>query len=139
MVFGALFLRGEELVLALELPREVHDAVLANLAGLAVAYLAVKLPARLGLVYVGGAVAPSVLGALGYLPARGVFQKFLDAVDADFLGVDEFAEAAEPLDVVLRVVAVLVAAGGFNQAVLLVKPQRLIRRAYKLCHYTDGV
>ncbi len=53
--------------------------------------------------------------------------------------MDEVPQAAEPLDVVFRVVAVLVAPGGFYEAVLFVKPESLVGCAYQLGNNADWV
>lgn len=118
---------------------EVNDAVVADLAVIAVTYLAVDLPAGLGIVDIGRAFLPPDLGAVGEFPAGGVFKEFLDALDADLLIVDKLADAAYPFDIVLGIVAVLVAAGRGHKAVLFIEPQGLVGRADKLRYDTDWV
>ena len=103
-------------------PGQEHHAIFTVFSCFLVADHAVELPAGLCLVDEGGTPGLSFIGACGDLPARGELKELLDAFDADLLDMDEVSDAPEPLDVVFRIEAVLVAPCRFYQSVLFVEP-----------------
>ena len=101
-------------------PGQKNHTVFAVSSGLFVADHSVQLPAGFCLVYEGRAPGLPLVGTGGNLPARRVFKEFLNALYADLLHMDEVSYAPEPLDIVFRIEAVLVAPRGLYEAVLFV-------------------
>ncbi len=96
-------------------------------------------PARFALVRKRRAYhAPFVWTVLD-LPAGRIVEELLDPFDADLFGVDQFADTAQPFDVVFRIEPVSPLPRREDKTMFLIQTQRLCRRPNQLCSHAHGV
>lgn len=64
---------------------------------------------------------PALFAALSDFPAWCVFKEFLNSLNADFLGMNQFPDTFQPFDVIFRVIPVFIFSSRFNETVLFIK------------------